>query len=386
MTDDDSGDLGGAPPKLTIGQRILTALPNLQRAARARRAGADADVARRHAATADTGAATTGRPTPTSATTTSTTPTTRRRGASDEPVARRCADGGRRTAARSLLDRRPRARRGRPVDDLDSMTREEITHRIKKLDDRERFLALTAAPFGVVVGVLLTAFTIHLNPPLTLHGKLNPKHVSDVAHPPRRRRPPPAVGHRGGVRADPPAVVRRLRPALPGHVDGLAPVRAALLGAGGLSHLAGVQVPEGPDAPAAGRPRRTRRGAPERSVPDSTRPGGGRVPANPRAAGAPARLRPRAGPGPGRRGQKEPAPTGPDAVEALHAARARRDPAHRRRRPDGGGRSRSAPSTRSAERSRRRISWRRRTSERGVGSSPRARRTSTSVIMPTTVE
>ncbi len=31
MTDDDSGALGGAPPRLTIGQRILTALPNLQR-------------------------------------------------------------------------------------------------------------------------------------------------------------------------------------------------------------------------------------------------------------------------------------------------------------------------------------------------------------------
>ena len=59
------------------------------------------------------------------------------------------------------------------------MTSEEITHRIKRLDDRERFLALTAAPLGVLVGVLLTVFAIHLNPPLRLHGKLNPKHVSD---------------------------------------------------------------------------------------------------------------------------------------------------------------------------------------------------------------
>ena len=31
MTDDDPGAPGGAPPKLTIGQRILTALPTLQR-------------------------------------------------------------------------------------------------------------------------------------------------------------------------------------------------------------------------------------------------------------------------------------------------------------------------------------------------------------------
>ena len=59
------------------------------------------------------------------------------------------------------------------------MTHEEITHRIKKLDDRERFLALTSAPIGIAVGVVLTAFTIHLNPPLQLHGKINPKHVSE---------------------------------------------------------------------------------------------------------------------------------------------------------------------------------------------------------------
>ncbi|HEY7948765.1 MAG TPA: hypothetical protein VID75_13885, partial [Acidimicrobiales bacterium] len=31
MTDDDSGAPDGVAPKLTIGQRLLTALPNLQR-------------------------------------------------------------------------------------------------------------------------------------------------------------------------------------------------------------------------------------------------------------------------------------------------------------------------------------------------------------------
>jgi hypothetical protein len=54
------------------------------------------------------------------------------------------------------------------------MSSEEIAHRIKKLDDRERFLALTAAPLGVVVGILLTAVAIHLNP-----GVGKAKHVAD---------------------------------------------------------------------------------------------------------------------------------------------------------------------------------------------------------------
>ena len=52
-------------------------------------------------------------------------------------------------------------------------------HRIKRLDDRERFLALTSAPFGVAVGVLLTVVAIHLNPSALLHGKANPKHESE---------------------------------------------------------------------------------------------------------------------------------------------------------------------------------------------------------------
>ena len=79
----------------------------------------------------------------------------------------------------ALLNPAPAGPRARPVDQLDTMTREEIAHRIKRLDDRERFLALTAAPIGIAVGILLTAFAIHLNPATRVHGKLNPKHVSD---------------------------------------------------------------------------------------------------------------------------------------------------------------------------------------------------------------
>ena len=101
-------------------------------------------------------------------------------------------------------------------------------------------------------------------------------------------------------------------------------------------------------------------------------------------------------------------------LHALHPSRRRARPPGSRRRPASatprrrrrGRRSRSRPnspllhrpggpdrraqpaagSIRSAERSNRRASVRRRTSERAVGSSPSARSTSTSVTMPMTVE
>jgi hypothetical protein len=180
VTDDDPGIVGGAPPRLTIGQRILAALPNLQRepapaapraatssrATRAARSDLEADVDGDSAGDVvdDDG----GAPDDTEAVDDESPAA----GARSAPV----GIGGRLSA---LLNPSPPATRTRPVDELDTMTREEIAHRIKKLDDRERFLALTAAPIGVVVGILLTAFALHLNPAVRVHGKLNPKHVSD---------------------------------------------------------------------------------------------------------------------------------------------------------------------------------------------------------------
>ncbi len=173
MTDDDSGAFGGAPPKLTIGQRLLAALPNLQRQ------------------------------TPPVAPTRESTPSRPSRSSSSGPDANSDVDvdpddfdapdddtasddieatatpTGLSGRLNTLLNPSSPGTRPRPADELESMTREEIAHRIKRLDDRERFLALTSAPIGIAVGILLTAFAIHLNPPLRVHGKLNSKHVSD---------------------------------------------------------------------------------------------------------------------------------------------------------------------------------------------------------------
>ncbi|MGD0379836.1 MAG: hypothetical protein ABSC30_07610 [Acidimicrobiales bacterium] len=182
MTDDDSDALGGAPPKLTIGQRFLTALPNLQRAPAPSPPARDPSSER-----------TTRPPRITRAVPTGPTDADADADADDDAEAPEIADsdestdaddvstdgagtGGR---ASSRLGPSPAKTRTRPVDDLADMTNAEITHRIKKLDDRERFLALTSAPLGVVVGVLLTVVAIHLNPSALLHGKVNPKHESE---------------------------------------------------------------------------------------------------------------------------------------------------------------------------------------------------------------
>jgi hypothetical protein len=158
VTDHDSGAPDGAAPKLTIGQRLLTALPNLQRPVPSNpsapspspRADGD-DINAAESAGQDDGDSTT----------------------SDVSGDGAAAGAGGRIR-NSLLGPAPAQSRRRSTEDLDAMSREEVAHRIKRIDDRERFLAFTAAPLGVLVGVLLTAVTIHLNPAV---GKA--KHVAD---------------------------------------------------------------------------------------------------------------------------------------------------------------------------------------------------------------
>ncbi len=175
MTDDDPGALGGAPPKLTIGQRLLTALPNLQRApappapartstsARAARSDPEAEAGSEAAGIDDESDA------PLDAEDPDTTST---------DVAASSGLGGR--LRDSLLKPTPATARKRPGDDLEDMTNEEIAHRIKRLDDRERFLAITSAPIGVAVGTLLTVITLIQNPAVHSTGTLKHQAVSII--------------------------------------------------------------------------------------------------------------------------------------------------------------------------------------------------------------
>jgi len=56
----------------------------------------------------------------------------------------------------------PARERGAPS----GMSKDELNHIIKRIDDRERVLALWAAGLGAVVGVVLTIAAFHLNPPV----------------------------------------------------------------------------------------------------------------------------------------------------------------------------------------------------------------------------
>jgi len=126
---DPSEDGGSAaPPRLTLGQRVLTSLPNLQRtAAGGRRSpAAAAGPAKNEAATTEPAVSTPAAPTP------------------------------RRSAGAS------------------GMTAEELSRLIKRIDDREQLLAYAGAGFGVIVGVALTVATVHLNPPVHHKGHADP--------------------------------------------------------------------------------------------------------------------------------------------------------------------------------------------------------------------
>jgi hypothetical protein len=304
MTDDDSGAFEDAPPKLTIGQRILAALPNLQRQpapATPSREPSSARTARSTAAGSDTDVdgdlAESDAPDDDDTTT-----------SGDVVAATPTGLSGR---LNTLLNPSSGGTRPRPVDELDSMTREEITHRIKRLDDRERFLALTSAPIGIAVGILLTAFAIHLNPHTRVDGKLNPKHVSDSL-----------ILLEGGVRIVLSGVVvvcalTRRRSLVGFSLLFLGTAMGSPLFALPFWVLGGYliwrvfkyqRVLTAKGAAARG----TTRADTGRGTGRAATSGGGRVPANPRAAGragaAAARERAQTR---GRRGRKEPAPTGP---------------------------------------------------------------------------
>ncbi len=126
MSDDNGTDqTNGVAPKLTIGQRLLTSLPELQRKAKVVAKADPAPDASDDDSASDNGSGT-------------------------------GADG---TGTTSSTKTPPRGK-------TSGLTKEELTHAIKRIDDRERLLAILSAPIGVVVGALLTVLAVHFNPPL----------------------------------------------------------------------------------------------------------------------------------------------------------------------------------------------------------------------------
>jgi len=140
----------GAVPKLTIGQRLLTALPRVgtttrpddgaARAAAARAAGAARSADDR---AADDRAA------------------DETRVAADEP---RAGEPGRDEPVPDRAGATRPAKGGATGKATSGMTKDELVVAIKRIDDQERKIGLLIAPIGAVVGVLLMISAIHLNP------------------------------------------------------------------------------------------------------------------------------------------------------------------------------------------------------------------------------
>jgi hypothetical protein len=157
VSEEEPGTTNESVPKLTVGQRILAALPNLER----RKPGVRGRA-------------------PSSAGTTDAdlTPAGKERDLStafekaidpDEVISpgddTRTSPGTRPSRLRDAFLKPPPAGQGaRKTDPTSTMTNEELTDAIKRLDDRERFYALFAGPLGAAIGLVLTIGAIHFNP------------------------------------------------------------------------------------------------------------------------------------------------------------------------------------------------------------------------------
>jgi hypothetical protein len=145
-----------APPKLTLGQRLLTALPRLGTAATAstgprQEAPADRSGARRGSGSA--------------AASDEVDEVDEDGGDDGEPV-----DEGRDAPAREPGTRtRPTERvqagtKAKGATGPSGMTREELAHRIKYVDDRERRIGMLMAPLGFAIGIVILVLALRLNP------------------------------------------------------------------------------------------------------------------------------------------------------------------------------------------------------------------------------
>ena len=153
MADEDQGTEPGAVPKLTLTQRILTALPRLGANAKAEEPPDEAPSRPRPAATS--------KPRPRAEAVRSAAG----RAEAGEGEGEREGEGEATGApapsgevqAAPVAGRPPSAKRT----GASGMTAEQLAHTIKYLDDRERLIGIVMAPLGAVVGILSTVTALH---------------------------------------------------------------------------------------------------------------------------------------------------------------------------------------------------------------------------------
>ena len=160
MEDDGTGTTNGSVQKLTIGQRILASLPNLERQKTARSRAVESSKGPAEAENSSSKRASSGNTDEVIEAEEVTSPSPTRASAYARP--NRLRDAFLKPPASGQAARR--------ADPTAEMSNEEIANAIKRIDDRERLYALWAGPVGAVIGVLLTIAAIHYNPPLHHRG------------------------------------------------------------------------------------------------------------------------------------------------------------------------------------------------------------------------
>lgn len=148
---------GEALPKLSIGQRVLAALPNLQRDPVARSAGTRARAPRAGDGSASASASANG-------------------GGAVTPDAVLSPDT-RTVGARSSGLGRVGGSRSAKSEQYANMSVAELRHAMKYLDDRERALPMLIGPLLVVLDLVLTVVALHDNPAVHAKGHADPTSI-----------------------------------------------------------------------------------------------------------------------------------------------------------------------------------------------------------------
>jgi hypothetical protein len=176
-TDRGGTDRGSAdrPARLTISQRVLTLLPDLQRrrsvdTAAEPEPSAAPEKNRSSATRADSAAKrTAARPTP------------ERSGSASNGADEDAPEDDEVATPVPAPSRTPKPSSGtgnRAADPFAGMSREELSSSMKYLDERERRFALMAGPFLAALDLVLTLITLHDNPPkYDVHHHLNKLHA-----------------------------------------------------------------------------------------------------------------------------------------------------------------------------------------------------------------
>jgi hypothetical protein len=148
---DDEVPTTGAPPKLTLGQRLLTALPRFGANAPARPSAPTANTAKT-AKTDDTVEDGGG--------TDDDTKGTEGTEGTGEPVDKAVRTSTSASAARTP-ERAGTGTKAKGTTGPSGMSKEELAHRIKYVDDRERLIGLVLAPLATVLSAGVLAIGLH---------------------------------------------------------------------------------------------------------------------------------------------------------------------------------------------------------------------------------